>query len=134
MLLFLVTLSLGKFLEFSVYFPSKLNVQVLCYHYALSLYKPLILLSGECPKLIESGCPVTEGCLDRSKRTYLVRAGVLLPDFSAPYPGNIWLVQLGILHCSLWPVQTINFPCMGAREFARKRNQQYLDKGGKSFK
>ena len=43
-----------------------------------------------------------------------------LLNFSDPYLGNLWLVQLGNLHCSLWPVQTINFPGMRAREFERK--------------
>ena len=28
----------------------------------------------------------------------------------APVVGNIWLVKLSSLHCSLWPIQTINFP------------------------
>ena len=32
-----------------------------------------------------------------------------LSKLSAPYWGNLWLVQWGILHCSLWLVQTINF-------------------------
>ena len=38
-----------------------------------------------------------------------------LMNFSAPYMGNLWLVRLGILHCSLWPVQTINFQGTGAK-------------------
>ena len=40
----------------------------------------------------------------------------------APYQGNLWLVCLGILYCSLWPIQTINFLGTGARAFERKRN------------
>ena len=60
LLLFLVTLSLGKFFEFSVYFPSKLKIQVfvllflvtlfispsilsLWELHALSFYKPLLV-------------------------------------------------------------------------------------------
>ena len=39
--------------------------------------------------------------------------------------GNIWLVELGILQCSLWRVQTINFRGTVAGEFEKKRNQQY---------
>ena len=43
------------------------------------------------------------------------------------------MVRSGILHCSLWPVQTINFPGPGggggggggAGDFERKQNQQY---------
>ena len=30
-------------------------------------------------------------------------------NFSALCLGNLWLAWLGISHCSLWPVQTINF-------------------------
>ena len=39
--------------------------------------------------------------------------------------GNIWLVELGILQCSLWRVQTINFRGTVAGEFEKKRNRQY---------
>ena len=42
-------------------------------------------------------------------------------EFLGPYPGNLWLVWLGILHCSLWPVQTIKFPEYGGRSFKRKQ-------------
>ena len=46
-------------------------------------------------------------------------------NFSAPYPRKLWLVQMGILHCSLQPVQTINFPGAGAEVFEGKQNRQY---------
>ena len=42
-----------------------------------------------------------------------------LSDFSVPYLGNLWLVRLGILHCSLWPTQTIYFLDMGGGGFER---------------
>ena len=37
-----------------------------------------------------------------------------LSNFSAPYLGNLWLVQVDIVHCSLWSIQTISFLGMAA--------------------
>ena len=42
--------------------------------------------------------------------THLTTQHSVTVNFASTYPGNLWLVRLGILHCRLWPVQTVNFP------------------------
>ena len=54
---------------------------------------------------------------------------ILLISLGTPKPpsqGNLWLVQLGILHWSLWPVQTINFPDTVFSEINSTSNLTYL--------